>query len=119
MIVGISTNVGGVKDIMIDGVTGLLSNPGDPRDLALKMKLAVDNPTKWRQMGEAGRNFVNQNFSYSAMISSFEQLYRGLISQHGLAIPSSAKEYKPLVSIITVVHNRRDTITDTIKSIDT
>jgi glycosyltransferase involved in cell wall biosynthesis len=46
-------SVGGIPEIVKNGVTGFLVVPDDPRMLALR-----------REMGEAGRKHVEENYSF-------------------------------------------------------
>jgi glycosyltransferase involved in cell wall biosynthesis len=39
----ITTNIGGMSELIQDGVNGLLFNVGDPEDLATKMQMVIDN----------------------------------------------------------------------------
>lgn len=51
----IASRLGALVDIVRDGVTGLLFNPGDPADLAAKMAWAVAHPGQMARMGQAAR----------------------------------------------------------------
>ncbi len=51
----IASRLGALPDLVQDGVTGLLFNPGDPADLAAKIKWAQSNPEKMLTMGRAAR----------------------------------------------------------------
>jgi glycosyltransferase involved in cell wall biosynthesis len=55
--------VGGVPEVIEDGVTGAIFAPGDAGDLADKMlRMANDDKLRW-QMATAGRQRVEQNFT--------------------------------------------------------
>ena len=58
----IATNVGGVPETMIDGVTGFLVEKGNNEQLIEKLKLLLDNKKMSEQMGEAGRKFIEEKF---------------------------------------------------------
>ena len=47
----IASRIGGLQEVVEDGVTGLLVNPGDSADLARGMTLLWENPGLCRQMG--------------------------------------------------------------------
>ncbi|MCZ6886072.1 MAG: glycosyltransferase family 4 protein [Alphaproteobacteria bacterium] len=52
----IASRLGAMSEIIEDGDTGLLFEPGDAADLAAKVGWAADNPSEMRRMGEnAGR----------------------------------------------------------------
>lgn len=73
-----ATNIGGVREIVVDGETGLLAAPGDPEALgqAILRLLASDNERT--RMGEAGRRRVEQSFGAQDMLESYARLYRDL-----------------------------------------
>lgn len=51
----IASRIGGLPEVVEDGTTGLLSEPGDAAELADGMQFLWDRPDVGRQMGEAGR----------------------------------------------------------------
>lgn len=60
----LADGVGGMRDCVIPGKTAIMVPVGQPEELATAiMKLAKDPATRLR-MGQAGRKFVMQNFSY-------------------------------------------------------
>ncbi len=55
----VSTDVGGVSELVIDGETGWLAPPGDPERLAQAMKLALEaSDSELGAMGQRGRERV-------------------------------------------------------------
>jgi len=77
----ISTNVGGVKDCLIDGETGILVAPSDIKSMSAALLQLCDDATLRIQIGTAGHQFVSQNFSYSRLVNDIEQLYTSLLKQ--------------------------------------
>jgi glycosyltransferase involved in cell wall biosynthesis len=60
----IASAVPGCKEVVKDQINGLLCKPGDPADLALKMKtLYTYSQEKLRKMGIAGRKLVKDQFT--------------------------------------------------------
>jgi glycosyltransferase involved in cell wall biosynthesis len=58
MLVGravVASDVGGLRDVVEHGVTGLMVPPGDPEALAVALDSLLDNPEARQRMGEAGR----------------------------------------------------------------
>ncbi|ASJ16049.1 hypothetical protein A3L04_02620 [Thermococcus chitonophagus] len=49
----IASDLGAIPEFVINGVNGFLFKPGDPKDLADKMKLIIKDPELIRKMGEA------------------------------------------------------------------
>ena len=68
----ICSNIGGLPDIVDDGVTGLLVKPGDDEDLAEKIQYLWERPKLCKEMGVAGREKALREYSQ-------EQYYRRLM----------------------------------------
>ena len=74
----VATSVGGVPDIVEDGVTGLLVPPHDPEALARALlRLAGDEELR-RQLGAQGRKFVFPAFDVGTLERNMRALYREL-----------------------------------------
>jgi len=72
----IATQVGGIPETLRNGETGFLIQPAESRKLAEAIINLLENKTKMRQMGMAGRKRVEKLFSTKRMIEKTEQLYR-------------------------------------------
>jgi len=70
----ISTNVGGIPEIITDGTNGLLVAAADSQALATKLELLV-NDKSWRQQLTAGAKSTAQKFSLPEMIKQTSELY--------------------------------------------
>jgi glycosyltransferase involved in cell wall biosynthesis len=71
----VATAVGGTDELVEPGVSGLLVPPGSPAELADALAvLAGSGPCRAR-MGEAGRARARAEFSLSAMVRRYEDLY--------------------------------------------
>jgi glycosyltransferase involved in cell wall biosynthesis len=81
----IASRLGALADIVADGVTGLLFNPGDARDLSEKITWADSHPEEMRRMGQAARA------EYEAKYTP-EQNYKMLIEIYEDAISTIQKE---------------------------
>lgn len=64
----ISTRMGGIPDIVRDGETGLLIEPGDEIGLANAMETLLSDPVRCQQMGIAGRAVVESDFSAAVCV---------------------------------------------------
>ncbi len=71
----VATAVGGVPDAVIDGRTGLLVPPKDPKRMAQALLLLAHDPDRRRSMGEAGRSLAGSSFSLERSVRAFEQVY--------------------------------------------
>ena len=71
----IATDIGGMPEIVDDGLTGLIVDPGNPQALASAMVEIIDNPHKARAMGKAGRIKVLQRYCWSKIAESLVNRY--------------------------------------------
>lgn len=71
----IASAIGGLKEIVVNGVTGLLSRPDDPEDLASKIERLMGDEEARRRMGEAARARVIRNFTPEAVALKLMSLY--------------------------------------------
>jgi len=74
----VATDVGGVKEILEDNVTGLIVPPQDSRALYKAIKQLMGDPIKAKQMGEKGLGLVAKKFSSREMVKKMEQIYLDL-----------------------------------------
>jgi glycosyltransferase involved in cell wall biosynthesis len=72
----IASNLGGIPEIVEDGVTGLLFEAGNADDLAQKIQYLWDHPDLCRQMGEAGRTKARKEYSPDAYYQRLMEVYR-------------------------------------------
>lgn len=73
----ISTRVGGIPEIVEDGVNGLLIEPGDRRALFGAMKFYIDNREAVTRHGLAGKR-RSEDFAPSCITGRFMQILRSL-----------------------------------------
>ena len=71
----IATKIGGMPEIVDDGVTGLLTEPGNPQALADTIVELISDPTRARAMGKAGRQKVLQSYTWSKIAESLVDRY--------------------------------------------
>ena len=72
----IACDVGGVSESLIDGETGILCPPGDVAAITRAIRHFIEAPEDLKRYGDAGRRFVEERFSLTKMLDSFEALYR-------------------------------------------
>ena len=77
----IATNVGGIPELMRNNVTGFLTEKGNYLDLIDKISTLLDNKTKQESMGEKGRKFVEQNFSWEIITEKFLRIMNGYVEK--------------------------------------
>jgi len=77
----VATDIGGCREVVRDGVTGLLVPPGDTPALVAALLRPLDPTDGERlraQMGRAGRKVVEQDYAQDVQIDRLLTLYRAL-----------------------------------------
>lgn len=75
----IAFDVGGNSEIIKDAVTGYIIPDKNIDLLVERIFFLYQNPGKKREMGEAAKNFINNNFSVERRLEKLEKLYRELV----------------------------------------
>lgn len=75
----ISTHVGGIPELVRDGVDGLLIDAGDQTALSSAIIKLAQNANLRLKMGAAARDQVERNFSKQVVLPKLEELYRSFI----------------------------------------
>ncbi len=75
----VATAAVGTRDIVQDGMTGLLTAVGDPGAAAQALQQLLSSPGRARAMGAAGRDLILRRFSQEAMVERTGQLYVDLV----------------------------------------
>ena len=73
----VGTKVGGIPEIVADGKTGLLVEPGDSRALANAIIELLSNEDLRRKMGQFGRKRV-ESFSWDNIVTNLVRLYEDM-----------------------------------------
>jgi sugar transferase (PEP-CTERM/EpsH1 system associated) len=77
----VAARVGGLPEVVEDGVTGRLVRPCDPRALALALEPYVLDAALAQHHGSAGRARVEQHYSIDAMVDAYRQMYDRLLQR--------------------------------------
>ncbi|MBI2203751.1 MAG: glycogen synthase [Candidatus Rokubacteria bacterium] len=77
----VASAVGGILEVVDDGVTGLLVPPARPDDLAGAIRKLLDDPDRARAMGQAGRKRVEDKFSWASVAERTEHTYRDAVEE--------------------------------------
>jgi N-acetyl-alpha-D-glucosaminyl L-malate synthase BshA len=72
----VATRVGGIPEVVEDGVSGLLVHSGDAAALALAVQTLIADASRRSLMGEAARRRAREHFSADAIVPRYEALYR-------------------------------------------
>jgi glycosyltransferase involved in cell wall biosynthesis len=77
------TDVGGNRELVSDGETGLLVPARDPVRLAAGILTLIQQPERALTMGWTGRHMVERDFSHEVKAQRVEQLYRQILERKG------------------------------------
>ena len=75
----ISTSVGGIPEVVLDGVTGILVPPGDSHALSRAIMRLLDDPHLRESMGREGRKRVEERFTLQGHVQRIQELYRDVL----------------------------------------
>jgi len=79
----VAADVSGCREIVKDGVTGLLVPPGDAGALADALERLARDPGLRRRLGAAARDLVERELSEEAVVAQTLALYRSLVPGAG------------------------------------
>lgn len=83
----VASAVGGVPEVVQDGLSGLLVPPRDPEILAEKIACLLHDPIAATRMGKVGRQVIQERYSMEHMLTQTEMVYRRLMeSQSSVAV---------------------------------
>ncbi len=77
----IGTTVGGIPEIIEDGVTGLLVPPGSPDNLAQAIIKVLQDLDLARRLGAAGRQRAKTRFSPKRYVAEVQKIYEELVGE--------------------------------------
>jgi len=90
----VATRVGGTPEAIVDGVTGILVEPGDSGALAKGIARLLDNPQLAARLGQSARQAIHDRYSLEKMIRATEKLYLDLLAR---------KQRKPFSGFVHVL----------------
>jgi glycosyltransferase involved in cell wall biosynthesis len=82
----VATAVGGVADVVEDGLSGLLVPSGDATALATSISALLSDPGRGQDLARAGQRDVLARFGLERLVSDTESLYQALLAEKGLAL---------------------------------
>lgn len=75
----VASNIGGPKESVIDGQTGLAANPLDPDEFSKALLKLWHDPELAARFGQAGRERFEENFTLKAFLDRFEAEVKALV----------------------------------------
>jgi len=76
----ISTNVGGIPELIEDGVNGFLVDPENASQMAEKLICLIEGPELWGRFADEGRAAVEEKFDVKKQMSRLEKKYGEIIN---------------------------------------
>jgi len=76
----VASAVGGILEVVEDGKTGVLVEPGRPGALVAAIRALLEDPARGRAMGRAGRHRVEAHFSWTSVATRTREVYQDAIA---------------------------------------
>jgi glycosyltransferase involved in cell wall biosynthesis len=76
----IASKVGSLNDLVLDGVTGLLVEPGSADKLAWSVVSLLNDPKKGKEMGLNGKRLVYESYNTEKVADLLENIYKTIVS---------------------------------------
>ena len=77
----VASRAGGLPELVADGESGLLYEPGDVEGMADGALGILASPELWGRMSECGRRIAETRFSAPAVIGMYEDYYREVLGR--------------------------------------
>lgn len=77
----LASKVGGIPEVVKDGETGILIPPGDQNAIAQAVVKLAQDPQLRHKLGENGRRFVVENFTWTDLAGQIEMYYKSLLER--------------------------------------
>ncbi|TCW32043.1 glycogen synthase (ADP-glucose) [Thermohydrogenium kirishiense] len=78
----VASATGGIKEVVVDGETGFLVEPGNPEDLAEHIKKLLDDRELAATFGANGRKRVEEMFSWESIAKKTYDMYEDVIENY-------------------------------------
>lgn len=75
----VASRIGGLRDVILDEVTGRLFQPGNVDELVSTIAILLKNVEYARKLGSAGRHYIRQHFEINTFINHIDVIYRNIL----------------------------------------
>jgi glycosyltransferase involved in cell wall biosynthesis len=89
----VASAVGGIPEVVIEGVTGVLVPPRSPGKLAAAVEDVLDNPARHRRMSATGRTLVKHMFDVERTGREVAQVYRRIVNGSSRPADFDSREF--------------------------
>jgi rhamnosyl/mannosyltransferase len=73
-------DIPGVRDVVVNGVHGLVAEPANPESLAGCLNLLARDPEARKRMGAKGRERVEEEYAWSQVVPRIEAIYAQVLA---------------------------------------
>lgn len=80
----VAFNLDGAPEVIVDGETGFLVEPGSAEAVARAVETLLDSSWLRREMGEKGREIVKRRFPVEVMVDRIDGVYQKLLAERGM-----------------------------------
>lgn len=87
--VAVATDVGGARELVVPGETGVVVPVGEPDAVAAAILGILDDPSRARRMAVAARTRIEERFSVGAMVQRTTAVYEECLRAAGAAVPAA------------------------------
>ena len=77
----VSTNVGGVSDVVMNEQCGYVTSPGEANEFAAGLLKLIECDEQRKTLGGFGHDFVQNKFSYRRLVRDMSDYYHRLIEE--------------------------------------
>ena len=97
----VGSKVGGIPEVIVDGVTGLLFPPGDADALANALRTLACDGVRCRTMGLAARDRAHAQFTAARMVGRLGEVYDELLGRpcSGLGMSAAVRSAMPYLRL--------------------
>jgi glycosyltransferase involved in cell wall biosynthesis len=82
----IGSRIGGIPEVVEDGVNGILVEPGSAAELGDALGMLLSSPDRRKRMGQAGRGIYDHRFNSAHMMAQIHALYDREIKRRNHAV---------------------------------
>jgi glycosyltransferase involved in cell wall biosynthesis len=87
----VATTVGGIPEVITDGVSGILVPPGQPAKLAVEIERLLAEPRLRASFAESAREVVRTRHTFARQSEQYQELFQRLESRPGLVSVGSLR----------------------------